>query len=69
MIKTLPMTDRQVQLVNIAHAAAAQAKRELDLLLEGMASGLEGKLVNADTDKREFSVEVPDEETTTAENT
>jgi len=37
------------------------AKRELDLLLEGMAAGMEGKLQNADTDARVFTIEVPDE--------
>lgn len=68
MIKQTPMNDRQAELINSAFLVAKNAKRELDLLLEGMASGLEGKLIDADTDKRVFNLETPDEETTTAEN-
>lgn len=71
MIKTITMNARQKELIETALEAVklSREQRDLNVLLEGMAAGLEGKLVNADTDKREFSVEVPDEETTTAENT
>jgi hypothetical protein len=61
MIKTVPMTDRQAELLGSAFVISERAKRELDLLLEGMAAGMEGKLQNADTDARVFTIEVPDE--------
>jgi hypothetical protein len=63
MLTQVKMNDKQAALINTAHGLAASAKRDLDLLLEGIASGLDGKLVNADTDKKLFNLEVPDETT------
>lgn len=62
MIRTIPMNDRQRELINAAHQAVKQSReqRDMDVLLEGMASGLEGKLINADTDQGVFDIEVPD---------
>lgn len=63
MIKEIPMNDKQAALIGAAFVLAAKAKRELDLLLEGIASGLEGKLVNADTDNKVFHIEIEDVDT------
>jgi hypothetical protein len=65
MIKTVPMNQKQAELINAAHQAVKQSReqRDMDVLLEGIAAGLEGKLVNADTDTSVFTVEVPDEKT------
>lgn len=61
--KTIPMNPRQKELIETAIRAVKQSReqRDLDVLLEGMAAGFEGKLVNADTDNAVFAVEVPDE--------
>lgn len=62
MLKQLPMNARQKEILSTALNAVKQSReqRDLDVLLEGMAAGLEGKLLNADTDQMVFSVEVPD---------
>ena len=62
MIRKVEMTGRQVELLNAAHKAVEESreKRDLLLLLEGMASGMEGKLLDANTDQKTFSLEVPD---------
>lgn len=62
MIKSIQMNDRQAGLVQTAFLAVKNSReqRDLDVLLEGMASGLEGKLLNADTDAKVFNVEIPD---------
>ena len=60
MTKELPMSDRQAALLSAAFVFRERAQRELDLLLEGMASGFEGRLINADTDKKVFNIEVED---------
>lgn len=61
MTKEIPMNDRQASLLSEAFLIAQKAKRELDLLLEGMAAGMEGRIVNADTDARVFHIEIEDE--------
>jgi len=57
------MNPKQAELINAAHQAVKQSReqRDLDVLLEAMAAGMEGKLQNADTDARVFTIEVPDE--------
>lgn len=60
MTKELPMTDRQAALLGAAFVFKERAQRELELLLEGMATGIEGQIVNADVDRKVFVVEVPD---------
>ena len=56
------MNPRQKELIETALKAVenSREKRDLNVLLEGMAAGFEGKLVNCDTDQMVFSVEVPD---------
>jgi len=56
------MNPKQAELINAAHQAVKQSReqRDLDVLLEGMAAGLEGKLIDCNTDTGTFSVEVPD---------
>lgn len=62
MIKTIPMNAKQAELISAALQAVEQSreKQQLHALLSGIAAGLEGKLLNADTDSLQFSVEVPD---------
>lgn len=60
MTKEIPMSDKQAALLSAAFVVSERAKRELDLLLEGMAAGMEGRLVNADTDKKIFNIEIDD---------
>lgn len=62
MTKQVPMNPRQKELIETALQAVKQSReqRDLNVLLEGMAAGFEGKLLNADTDAMLFNVEVPD---------
>ena len=62
MLRKAPMNPRQKELIETALKAVklSREQRDLDVLLEGIAAGLEGKLVNADTDALQFTVEVPD---------
>lgn len=60
--KTVPMNEKQKTLIETALKAVKQSReqRDLDVLLEGIASGLDGKLIDCNTDTGTFSVEVPD---------
>lgn len=62
MTKQIPMNPRQKELIELALKAVKQSReqQQLDALLMGIAAGLEGQLVNADTDSMLFNVEVPD---------
>lgn len=62
MIQKIGMNARQKELIEAGLKAVRQSReqRDLDVLLEGMAAGLEGRLVNADTDNLVFNVELPD---------
>ena len=56
------MNQRQKELIETGLRAVKQSREQRDLavLLEGMASGFEGRLVNADTDGLCFTVEIAD---------
>lgn len=54
------MNDKQAALLGAAFRLVKSAERDMDLLLSGMTAGMEGQLVNADTDNKVFNLEVPD---------
>lgn len=69
MVKQVVMTARQKELLSLAYKAVEESreKRDLNVLLEGMATFLEGRLVSADTTAGCFNVEIPDAEAPLAE--